>query len=71
MHTAVNGPEALRAAEASECAAEQDQFWAFHDLVYADQVLEGSRLTAEKLTEFAAEIVPGAIYSLLPTASHQ
>ena len=56
MHTAVNGPESLRSAEASECAAEQEQFWPFHDLVSADQVLEGSRLTAEKLTELAADI---------------
>ncbi len=28
---------AQKAAEASECAADQDKFWEMHDLIYADQ----------------------------------
>jgi protein-disulfide isomerase len=48
----VGGSESRRAAEASECANEQDKFWNFHSAVYANQNGEGegafadSRLTA-------------------------
>jgi protein-disulfide isomerase len=48
----VGGNESRRAAEASECANEQDKFWNFHSAVYANQNGEGegafadSRLTA-------------------------
>lgn len=31
------GPESLWSAEASECAAEQDAFWAYHDFLYENQ----------------------------------
>jgi protein-disulfide isomerase len=34
VHFAILGEESIWAAEASECAAEQDQFWAFHDLLF-------------------------------------
>ena len=33
-HFAILGPDSVRAAEASECAAEQDSFWAYHDLIF-------------------------------------
>lgn len=36
-HFAFLGPESNLAAEASECAAEQDQFWQFHDTLFANQ----------------------------------
>lgn len=40
-------PHALRAAEAAECAAAQGQFWAMHDLLFANQPhLELRHLTA-------------------------
>lgn len=55
-HFAILGPESNQAAEASECAAEQEKFWDFHDLTFADQVASRSSLSAEKLTELAAEI---------------
>lgn len=55
-HFAILGPESNRAAEASECAAEQGEFWAFHDLVFADQVANRTSLTDEALVDIAVEI---------------
>ena len=36
-HLAFLGPESVRAAEASECASEQGQFWAYHDTLFLNQ----------------------------------
>jgi protein-disulfide isomerase len=33
------GPDSVQAALAAECADDQGQFWTFHDLLYADQIL--------------------------------
>jgi protein-disulfide isomerase len=55
-HVATLGPESSRAAEASECAAEQDQFWAYHDQIFADQASKGSQLDDQRLAQFAAEV---------------
>lgn len=55
-HFAILGPESNRSAEASECAAEQGQFWAFHDRVFADQTTSRSTLSAGRLAELAADI---------------
>ncbi len=46
------GPESTRASEASECAAEQDQFWAYHDLLFANP----GGLTDAKLISLAGDI---------------
>lgn len=37
IHFAFLGPESNWAAEASECAAEQDKFWEYHAAIYANQ----------------------------------
>jgi protein-disulfide isomerase len=37
----VGGTESRQAAEASECAAQQNQFWPYHDLLFANQRGEG------------------------------
>ena len=50
------GLESLRAAEAGECAAEQGQFWAYHDRIFADQASVGSQLTDEALAAMAADL---------------
>jgi protein-disulfide isomerase len=47
-----NHPNARPAAEASLCAAEQDQFWAFHDRLFENQ----SRLTVPDLKQHAAAL---------------
>lgn len=36
-HAAILGAESTWAAQAAECAADQDQFWAYHDLLFARQ----------------------------------
>lgn len=55
-HFAILGPESNRAAEASECAAEQDKFWAYHDRLFADQTTTRSTLNDERLIELAGEV---------------
>jgi protein-disulfide isomerase len=36
-HLPVLGPESIWAAQAAECAADQGEFWAYHDALYAAQ----------------------------------
>jgi hypothetical protein len=55
-HFAILGPESSRTAEASECAAEQDKFWAYHDRLFADQTTTRSTLNDERLIELAVEV---------------
>jgi len=35
------GPESTDAAEAAECAKDQKQFWAYHDLIYQIEIKDG------------------------------
>jgi protein-disulfide isomerase len=53
-HFTVKGPDSVSAAMAAECAAEQDKFWEYHDLLFArtGQVA----FNAENLKAFAAEL---------------
>jgi protein-disulfide isomerase len=52
-HLAVLGPDSVRAAEASECAAEQDMFWDFHNQVFVDQAQNRTQLSVENLVTLA------------------
>ncbi len=45
-------PYALKAAEAAECADDQDAFWEYHDLLFANQ----SALDVDSLKSYAAEV---------------
>ncbi|MCB9078597.1 MAG: thioredoxin domain-containing protein [Anaerolineaceae bacterium] len=55
-HFAILGPESNRGAEASECAAEQDAFWPYHDRLFADQNENHDSLNQEKLVSLAGEL---------------
>lgn len=55
-HFAILGSESERAGEASECAAEQEQFWAYHNQIFADQTSAHSTLDDPKLIELAAAV---------------
>lgn len=48
------GPESVAAAEAAECAAEQNKFWAYHDALFDAQRAENSgAFSAAKLKTLA------------------
>ncbi len=53
---AILGPDSALAAEASECAADQDTFWDFHDAVYADQSANRTPLNVDNLSQLAASV---------------
>lgn len=51
------GPESTWSAEAAECAADQDQFWAYHDKLYESQAGENQgAFNKDNLKRFAEEI---------------
>lgn len=57
VHFAFLGPESVSAAEASECAAEQDRFWAYHDALFANQAGENRGAFDDALLQrFAADV---------------
>jgi protein-disulfide isomerase len=53
VHFPILGADSMTAAEASECAARQDSFWEYHNLVYAHQ---GIGFTAANLTSLAGQL---------------
>ena len=51
------GEESTWAAEAAECAADQDKFWEYHDTLFASQSGENQgAFSKENLKKLAAEI---------------
>lgn len=51
------GNQSVWAAEASECAADQDSFWAYHDYLYQPTGGEGGKsLNKENLKQIAVEL---------------
>lgn len=55
----VGGTESRRAAEASECAREQELFWPYYTLLYANQQGEGTgAFRDERLKAFAQTLEP-------------
>lgn len=55
-HFAILGPESNRTAEAAECAAEQGQFWEYHDLIFTDQTTTRSVFNDDALTRLAGDL---------------
>jgi protein-disulfide isomerase len=56
-HFAFLGQESFYAAEASECAADQDAFWEYHDLLFERQSGENQgAFEKDKLKQFAADL---------------
>lgn len=57
-HFAFLGPASITAANASECANEQNKFWDFYDYLYKSQPDESdtSMFTTEKLTNIAGTL---------------
>lgn len=57
MHFPFLGDESFRAAEASECANDQDKFWEYHDLLFESQNGENQgAFSDENLTKFAKQL---------------
>ena len=57
QHFAFLGQESNWAAQASECAADQDAFWPYHDYLYAHQGGENAgAFSQDNLKRFAAEL---------------
>lgn len=56
---AFRGPDAVAAAEAAECAAEQNVFWPYHHILYQKQGAEGAgTFSRDRLKQYARD-VPG------------
>jgi protein-disulfide isomerase len=56
-HVAFLGEESVWAAEASECAADQDAFWEYHDKLFVSQSGENQgAFNKDNLKQFAADI---------------
>ena len=56
-HVAFLGEESQWAAEASECAADQDKFWEYHDKLFASQNGENQgAFNKDNLKQFAADL---------------
>lgn len=51
----VGGTESRRAAEATECALQQDRFWDFHEILFANQAGEGEGAFANNRIKAFAE----------------
>ena len=55
-HFAFLGPGSFASAEASECAADQDAFWVYHDLIFTDLAQNKRQLSNDDLKTYAKEL---------------
>lgn len=54
------GPESFAAAEAAECAKEQDGFWAYHDLLFEEEIKDGRENNGNLNREFFIKLAERA-----------
>ena len=67
------GPESTLAAEASQCAADQGEFWDYHDALFTAQAAENSGVFSKtRLKQIAASVnlEPVAFASCLDSGAH-
>lgn len=54
------GPESQAAAQAAECAKDQNSYWLYHDALYREEIADNQEnngnLTSDRLKEIASEI---------------
>jgi len=55
-HFAFLSEQSFLAAQASECAADQEAFWEYHDLLFANLTGGNNDFSAENLKAFAVEL---------------
>ncbi len=53
---AILSEESIHAAEAGECAADQEDFWPYHDLLFAQLAQGNGNFSRENLKQFAANL---------------
>jgi protein-disulfide isomerase len=53
---AILSEESVHAAEAGECAADQEAFWPYHDLLFAQLAQGNGNFSRENLKQFAADL---------------
>jgi len=53
---AILSEESIHAAEAGECAADQEAFWPYHDLLFAQLAQGNGNFSRGNLKQFAAEL---------------
>ena len=73
QHFAFLGPESVWAAEASECAGEQNKFWEYHDLLFARHSGENQgAFSKDNLKKFAADLklTPAAFNTCLDSGKY-
>lgn len=56
VHFAILGEESIWAAQGSECAAEQDEFWAYHNLLFNLLSQNQRGFNQEELSDLAGQL---------------
>ena len=57
LHFTILGPESVLAAQASECASDQQHFWEYHDTLFENQSGKNKGgFSKDNLKRFASEI---------------
>ena len=66
------GPESVQAAIGARCAAEQDRFWDYHGVLYANMAPENSgAITRDRLVAFADKLgLDGAAFTACLDSGH-